>query len=233
MPAPVRLAIVGDRDPRYVTHVGTEAAFLHAARALGLDLRVDWVPTSRLESSAASSLRAYRGILIAPGSPYRSTEGALRAIRWAREEDVPILGTCGGFQHMVIEFARNVLGVADAEHAEEHPTAGPLYVTPLACSLVGMTERVILRDGTRAFRIYGRSESDEQFHCRFGLNPEHRSEIEEGGLRTSGVDRTGEVRVMELPRHRFFLGTLFVPQVSSLPDRPHPLILALVGAAAE
>ena len=224
---------MGDRDPGYATHIGTDTAFRHAAEALRTDLRADWIPTARLDSASARELAGYRGILVAPGSPYRSPQGALRAIRWAREQEVPVLGTCGGYQYMVIEFARNVLGDTAAEHAEERPDAEHPFVTPLACSLVGTTERVTLMAGTRAHRVYGRDASDEQFHCRFGLNPAYRNAIEDAGLRTSGVDRNGEVRVMELPRHRFFLGTLFVPQVSSTPGQPHPMILALADAAAQ
>lgn len=76
-------------------------------------------------------------MLISPGSPYVSTAGSIAGIQWARENDVPLLGTCGGFQHVVIEFARNVLGIRDAEHAETSPDASELVVVPLACSLVG------------------------------------------------------------------------------------------------
>lgn len=134
---------------------------------------------------------------------------------------------------MIVEFARNVLGVRDADHAEEHPDAAHLYVTALVCSLVGQREPVTIAPGSRAFRVYGQGETVERFYCNFGLNPAHRSEIEQGGLRTSGVDRNGEVRIMEHARNRFCFGTLFVPQMSSTPAKPHPLILGLVKAASE
>ena len=134
---------------------------------------------------------------------------------------------------MIVEFARNELGVADADHAEEHPDGRHLFVTPLACSLVGKTEPVTVLPESLAWRAYGKGESMERFYCNFGLNPSRRAEIEAGGLRTSGLDRNGEVRIMEDSRKRFFFGTLFVPQMSSTVEHPHPLILSLGKAAAE
>ncbi len=233
MPRSVRVGIVGDRNTKNPTHLGTDEAFRHAGKTLEIDIHVGWVPTTRLADFAERELARCDGVLVAPGSPYQSMEGALNAIRWAREKDIPILGTCGGFQHMIVEFARNVLGVAGADHAEQHPQAEHLYVTPLACSLVGKTEPVTILPGSHALRIYGKGESEERFYCNFGLNPAHRRAIEEGGFRASGIDRNGEVRVMEHARNRFCFGTLFVPQMSSTPERPHPLVLGLVEAASE
>ena len=233
MPHSARIGIVGDRDPQNPTHTGTEDAFRHVGEALGIGVDVEWVSTARLVDSAHRELAPLHGLLVAPGSPYRSMEGALNAIRWAREGDVPLLGTCGGFQHMIVEFARNVLGVTDADHAEVHPRADHLYVTPLSCSLVGQVEPVTILPGSRAFEVYGQGQANERFYCNFGLNHEHRREIEEGGFRTSGLDRNGEVRIMEIPRCRFFFGTLFVPQMSSTREHPHPMVLSLVRSAAE
>ena len=233
MPHPIAIGIIGDRNPENPTHVGMDRAFLHSAKHLGVDPRVAWVPTPDLVTAPERSLSAYSGILVSPGSPYRAPEGALNAIRWAREIEVPLLGTCGGFQHIILELARNVLGVSDAQHAEEHPEAAQLYVTPLACSLVGQSERVRLLGGSRAREVYGQEEVTEKFYCNFGLNPAHRAKIEGAGLRTSGLDKTGEVRVMELPGHRFFFGTLYVPQMSSTPERPHPLVSSLVRSAGQ
>ncbi len=86
--------------------------------------------------------------------------------------------------------------------------------------------------GSRAFQVYGQAEVQERFYCNFGLNPAHQSEIEKAGLHSSGLDKNGEVRILELANHRFCIGTLFVPQMSSTPERPHPLVLSLVNTAA-
>jgi len=232
MPRPVTIGVVGDRNPGNPTHLGTEESLRHVGNRLGVDIRVVWKPTANLVSAAERKLSDCQGLIVSPGSPYQKPQGALNAIRWARETDVPVLGTCGGFQHIIIECARNVLGVADAAHAEEQPDAAHLYVTPLSCSLVGQTEGVTLMPGSRAFRVYGQGEVRERFYCNFGLNPAHRSEIEAAGLHTSGVDKNGEVRIMELSNHRFCFGTLFVPQMSSTRELPHPLVLSLVSTAA-
>jgi CTP synthase (UTP-ammonia lyase) len=127
-------------------------------------------------------------VWIAPGSPYQSLDGALAAIRFARERNVPLLGTCGGFQHVVLEWARNVLGIEDAAHEEylpgtsEHPHPNPLpvgegarprlFISRLACSLVGQTMQVRLVPGTLAAAAYGSLEAEEQYYCNFGINPE-------------------------------------------------------------
>ncbi|MGH9090034.1 MAG: CTP synthase C-terminal region-related (seleno)protein [Acidimicrobiales bacterium] len=231
----LRIGVVGDYVATNETHQATGAALGHAAEALGHRVAVTWVPTPSLRSADAAphALAGFGGLVIAPGSPYRDMRGALAAIAFAREHDVPVLGTCGGFQHMVIEYARNVLGVDDAAHAEYDPYASRLFVTPLSCSLAGQRMEVALRPGTTVARAYGATRTTERYYCNFGLNPEHRGALEGGGLRVSGVDGDGEVRVVEIPGLRFFMGTLFVPQASSRPGHPHPLLRALVASASE
>jgi CTP synthase (UTP-ammonia lyase) len=233
MPRSTRIAIAGDRSETNPTHVGTEASLRHAAVELGIETEFEWIATAALSSASASELAGFDGALIAPGSPYRSMEGALRAIRIARESDLAMLGTCGGFQHMLIEFARSVLGVADADHAETNPGAAHPFVTPLACSLVGRNERILLSPGSDAAEIYGRGESLEPFYCNFGLNPARKAEVERAGFVTEAVDALGEARIMRIRANRFAFGTLFVPQMASTPGHPHPLVSAFVAAAAE
>jgi CTP synthase (UTP-ammonia lyase) len=232
MPQPVTIAIVGDRDPSNVTHRATEASLDHVGAGLPLDLDHRWVPTPALAADARSELAGDSGVWIAPGSPYASMEGALAAIRLAREEGVPLLGTCGGFQHVVIEFARNVLGIRDAQHAEYDPHASTLFVTPLSCSLVGRRMQVLLEPGSTAARCYGATSAHEAYHCNFGLNPEHQGRLHAGGLRVAAVDDDGEARILEIPGHPFYVATLFVPQTGSTAERPHPLVTAFARAAA-
>jgi len=194
-----------------------------------MDLR--WVPTDEIAARGPAAVEGFDGLWIAPGSPYRSLDGALEAIGVARRNDIPLLGTCGGFQHVVIEYAREVLGLADAGHAEYDPSAPRLFVTPLSCSLVGTTMTVELEPGSRAALAYGATHATERYYCNFGLNPAHEGELIAGGLAVTGRDADGEARVVELPHHQFFVGTLFVPQTSSTPAAPHPLIGAFIAAA--
>lgn len=131
---------------------------------------------------------------------------------------------------MLVEYARNVLGVEEADHAETSPDAERLVVTPLSCSLVGQQHRVRILPGTRAAALYGRDEAVERYYCNYGLNPEYRPALEAAGLRVSAVDDDGEVRIVELDGHPFFLGTLFLPQMTSSSAEPHPLLLGLAEA---
>jgi CTP synthase (UTP-ammonia lyase) len=157
--------------------------------------------------------------------------GALQGIRFAREQRWPFIGTCGGFQHVVLEYARNVLGFVDAAHAESDPDASTLFISMLECSLVGKTMHVYLDPSSRVFRMYRRAVVQEQYYCQFGLNPDYQATIHEGGLRVVGVDDDQEARIVELPDHPFFVGTLFVPSLTSTPEQPHPLIIAYLEAA--
>lgn len=229
----VSIGIVGDYQATNETHLATTASIGHSAEAAGLMIDVSWVPTAAVASDQEAALNGFQALLIAPGSPYESMDGALEAIRVARTRGVPLLGTCGGFQHVVLEFARNVLGVVDADHAEYDPSASNLFITPLSCSLAGQQMDVELRPGTLAATTYGSLAATERYYCNFGLNPERLPALVSGGLVVSGEDHNGEVRIMELPGHRFFVATLFVPQASSTADRPHPLVSAFVRAAAD
>src|SRR5258706_8819212 len=143
MNSTIRIGIIGDYREENTSHRATDAALQHAGAALGLTIEGEWLPTSELPGVAAKrSLSRFDGLLCAPGSPYASMDGALAAIRYARENNRVFLGTCVGFQHLVIEFARNVLNVTDAEHAETSPHAPMQFIDRLSCSLVGKTDRV-------------------------------------------------------------------------------------------
>ena len=231
MPKALFVGVIGDFNLSSEMHTATNFAFSHSARYLKVEVGVEWIPTPDLEKNADDQLEKFDALLCAPGSPYKSMRGALNGIRFARENDRPFLGTCGGFQYVVIEYARDVMGIHDAEHAEEHPEAPHLFVTPLACSLVGRVEEVKLVQGSRAFGVYGGSQTTERFFCKYGLNPVYRTAVEEAGLCFSGFDLNGEVRVLELPNARFFIATLFIPQARSSSIRPHPMITGLLQAA--
>ena len=228
----IRIGVIGEYDPDNETHVATDDALGHAAMNLGLGVEPTWVSTADI-GDPAEALAECAGLLIAPGSPYRDLEGALRAIEHGRRNDVPLLGTCGGLQHVVLEIARNVLGIEDAQHAEYDPQASTLFVTPLSCSLAGQTMEVEVRADSTAGAAYGATSATERYYCNFGLNPERIDDLVAAGLQVSGIDADGEVRIVELPDRRFFLATLFVPQARSTLVHPHPIVSAFVAAAAE
>lgn len=227
----IKIGIIGDYNADYPPHPATNEALTHAADALSLKIHVSWLPTESLTEDGQTALSAYDALWCAPGSPYRHLPGALRGIRFARERGVPFLGTCGGCQHAVLEYARNVLGFEDAAHAEYDPYASYLFITPLSCSLVGLAMNVKLDPVSNVARSYRWTEITEQYYCNFGLNRAYQEMLHESGLRVVGQDERGEARVLELPGHCFFIATLFVPQFSSSVDQPHPLITAYLQAA--
>lgn len=223
----VQVGVIGEFRADNDSHVATNDAISHSAKALATDADVRWIPTDEV---APSLLESCDAIFSSPGSPYRSIEGALEAIRYARDNDVPWMGTCAGFQHAVLEIARDLLGIGDAAHAEYGPR-GTVVVTPLECSLRGQTLEVSLLPGSRAQAIYGAAEAMEEYRCSFGLNGEFREPLESAGVAFSGVDPDREPRILELPAKKFFVGTLFVPQLQSTPERPHPLVTAFLEAS--
>lgn len=223
----LRIGVIGDYNSRNPTHVATNDGIEHAAEYLNQKCQTVWLATNEVHDYSA-----FDGLFCSPGSPYRSLEGALEGIRFAREHGVPFMGTCAGLQHLVLEYARNVIGIREAAHAESDPYASCLFIIPLSCSLVGKQMGVYLKPGTRAAETYGLDQATENYYCNFGLNPQYRQELEDAGLVVAGMDQDGEARILELPTHTFYLGTLFVPQARSVKGNPHPLVLAFVKAAA-
>jgi len=124
-----------------------------------------------------------------------------------------------------------VLGLRDAAHAESGQEGAAFVIDKLACSLVGQAHPVQIVPGTRAHQAYGVERAIEQFRCSYGLNPLYREAFEGSPLQVAGIDAEDEVRIVELPAHRFFVATLFLPQLTSSIEMPHPLILAYVEAA--
>lgn len=228
----LRIGLVGDYSPQVRAHAAIPRA-LRSAVPEELTVEAEWLATDTLDGADTDArLGAFDALWCVPASPYASMEGALHAIRFARERGVPFLGTCGGFQHALIEYARNVLGMERADHAESNPEATTLIVTPLSCSLGGAKGKIALAAGSRVREIYGAGEAAEEYHCNFGFNPQYRPLLGEGGLRVTGVDEEGDVRVVELDGHPFFIATLFQPELSALSGGRHPLVAAYVRAAA-
>jgi len=228
----VRFGLIGDYSSQVRAHIAIPQA-LALASSPAMKIEVEWLATETLAGEIASRLAAFDALWCVPASPYASMEGALRAIRFAREHSIPFLGTCGGFQHTLIEYARNVSGMPQADHAESNPSAAMTLVTPLSCSLVGAKGNIRLQEGSRARAIYGASGTTEDYHCNFGFNPQYRELFADGALHITGVDEEGDVRVIELDGHPFFIATLFQPELSALSGGVHPLVKAFVQAAAE
>ncbi|MGU3304656.1 CTP synthase [Pseudomonas sp. M5A4_2d] len=224
----LHLALIGDYNPDVIAHQAIPVALQQAADTLGLSVHVQWLDTDSI--TPARELHGFDGFWCVPASPYRDTDGALRAIRFAREQRRPFLGTCGGFQHAVLEYARHVLGWADAEHGELAPEAKRAVITPLSCTLVEATDTVRLAPYTRIAEAYGTLDIHEGYRCRYGVNPDFASALLEGDLIPSGHDSAGDLRAVELLDHPFFVATLFQPERAALKGVTPPLALALLKA---
>jgi len=222
-----RIALVGDRSPHVRSHARVPLLLDGLREREQLDLDVYWVPTDEVDS-----LEAFDGIWLLPGSPYQSEAGALEAVRTAREQGLPFLGTCAGFQHAMLEFARNVCGAGSVAHAESNPEADDLLIVPLACALDGHEAAVRLRPGSLAARLLGAERSMERYHCSYGLDSTRLGMLEDQGMVFSAHDDEGAPRIAELPDHPFFLAALFQPELAGDGTRPHPFIQAFAHAAA-
>jgi CTP synthase (UTP-ammonia lyase) len=241
---PVRIAILGDFDPASPTLPKINSSLQHAAAKLNLKIEPQWIPTPSLADPGAQKiLEAFDGIWAAPGSPYKSFQGMLNGIEFARRRDWPFLGTCGGFQYAFIECARNVLGIKDADSAENNSESKNIIIYPVACAIPGRVAgapklsgpgpEIRLRPGSYLQTFYMKDTVVEEFFCNFEVNPEFEWAAMEAGFPVSARGPQGEIRAIESPTHRFYVATLFQPQLSSRPDKPHPLVLAFAQAAAD
>jgi len=239
----VRIGILGDFHPEYRSHNATNDALQHAAAKLGMRVESEWVPTPALvQANANEVLAGFDGLFASAGSPYESMEGMLRGIRFAREQDWPFLGTCGGLQYTLIEVARNVAGLADADTAENNSGSKHIVIYPVACAipnrpagapkLSGFVPEIRLRPGSRLQAIYRQDVVEEEFFCNYEVNPEYEYCLMEANLPIVARGANGEVRAIEAPSHRFFIATLFQPQLASTLDKPHPLLSGFLQSAA-
>lgn len=226
----LRIALVGDYNHDVVAHQAIPLAIDDAAAVLEITADYDWLATSEIKSR--DDLVGYDAIWVVPASPYKNPEGAFIAIQYARENAIPFLGTCGGFQHAIIEYARNVMGVGDAAH-QETDSAGRMVIVPLSCSLVEQEAEVELRPNTLIARAYGQEKIREGYHCNYGISPDFAAELEKSDMRVTAWDEDGEIRAVELTNHPFFVATLFQHERNALAGRPVPLVQAMLKAAKD
>ncbi len=232
MNAIITIGLVGDRSDRVRAHSAIPRALDSAARLAEVDVTHEWLPTARLAAGAGDELDHFDGIWCVPGSPYASMQGALTAIRYARERSIPFVGTCGGFQHAVIEIARDVAGIASADHEESSPGAKEPIIQRLTRALCEDAREVRLRPQSRLASIYEQETVHEGYHCAFGVNPMYRGDLERAGVSFTAFDQDGDPRAIELAGHPFFLATLFQFELAALCGATPPIVVAFLRAAA-
>ena len=243
----VRIAIVGKYTELTDSYTSIREALVHGGIAHDVGIDLEWITSARFEDGDASELLSpYHGLLIPGGFGERGVEGMIEAVRWAREDGMPFFGICLGLQTAIIEFARNVCGLAETNSSEfeaqcENPVIALMSEQRdvLEAEAMGGTMRLgaypcRLRSGSRAAKIYGGDEVSERHRHRYEVNNKYRDQLEEYGLRCTGLSPDGAlVELIELPDHPWFLGCQFHPELRSRPARPHPLFASFVGAALE
>jgi CTP synthase (UTP-ammonia lyase) len=220
-----RIAVLGDRDTRHVTHRELDAALTQLPA--GIEAR--WLGTER----GAEVLEGrFDGVWVAPGGPFRDDAAVLAAIGHARRTGLPFLGTCSGFQYAALELATMFAG-QDARHAEVDPDAEGALIVPLACTLYGERRTVTPVPGTRLAELLGAAPFDGFYYCGFGLDPGAAPALAAAGVRLSGHAPDAGVVALELPEHPFFVATAFQPQFGALAGEPLSSLIFAFAAAAQ
>lgn len=223
-----RIGIIGDFH-HSIPQSTIADSIEHSNKLLGVDTAFEWIETEKLDSDKYETiLQEFDGIWSAPGSPFKSLDGAINGIKYAREKKIPHLGTCAGYQHTIIEYARNVSGYKNAQHAEYSSDTKNQFIGKLSCSLRGTKDKVTLLKDSRVSSIYDSNEIEGNYFCSYGLNDSYKSVFEQSDFIISGIDKNNSIRILELNNHPFFIATVFVPQVDSSFDKPNKLITEFV-----
>ncbi len=240
----VKIAMVGKYTKLKDSYISIKEAIYHAAAHLGLKPVLLWIEATDLENNDYSSLNKLKeaqGIIVLPGFGARGVEGKIMAIKYARENNIPFLGICYGMQLAVVEFSRNVLGLKEAHTTEVNPnTPDPVIalldeqknVTQLGGTMRLGAQKIIIKEGTLAYKIYNTTETFERHRHRYEVNPKYIDMLEKAGMIISGYSETGLAEFIEIPSHKFFFGTQAHPEFKSRPLKPSPVFVSFLRAAA-
>ena len=237
----VNIGLVGKYVELQDAYKSINESLFQAATYNNHKLSLRYIHSEKLnESNVEEMLKDMDGIIIAPGFGQRGIEGKFVALKWCREHDMPTFGICLGMQCMVIEFARNVLGLKDANSTEMNPQT-PYNVIDLmeeqkSISNMGGTMRLgaydcVLREGSKTAQAYGTTHISERHRHRFEFNEEYRAQFEAAGMQCVGENpNTHLVEVVELPDKKWYIGTQYHPEYSSTVLSPNPLFLSFIKA---
>ena len=238
----VKIAIVGKYVKLEDSYISVVESLQHAGFENKVKVEVEMVDSETIvPENVKEKLSKYDGIVVPGGFGDRGIEGMIETIKYAREEKVPFLGICLGMQMTVIEYARNVLGIKDANSAEfSSNTKNPvihIMETQKEIKKKGGTMRLgsypcVIKEGSLANEVYGTNKIDERHRHRFEYNNDYKERLENAGLTCSGVSPDGSlVEIVELKEHPYFIAGQFHPELKSRPNRPAPLFVGLIKAA--
>ncbi len=239
----LRVGLVGKYTDLSDAYISVIEALKSACYFHNVKLEVEWVSAERIEDGDLSQLKQVTGIVVPGGFGDRGTEGKIRAAQFAREKKIPYLGLCLGMQIATIEFARNVLGIKNANSTEFSPnTKYPvIYIMPEQEKIrkKGGTMRLgaypcRLHKGTLSYKAYGKEEISERHRHRYEYNNRYRERLEKAGLIVAGDYLNGKiVEIVENKNHPWFVGVQFHPEFKSRPTKPHPLFRDFIGACVK
>ncbi len=252
VPITIRLAIAGKYVRLHDSYASILEAITHTQAHVEAKVEIEWIDTTDIERgkiSAEEMLKDIDAVIVPGGFGSRGIEGKIEVIRYCREHDIPFLGICYGMQLAVIEYARNVCGIPEANTSEveddsdhqRHVENAVVCILPdqIKVTQKGATMRlgghdVYLLEGSKAHKLYGKTVIRERFRHRYEVNPEFVPQLEENGLVFSGFTKERDImQVMEIPSHPFFMGTQFHPELTSKLERPAPLFLHLIKSAID
>lgn len=238
----VTIGVVGKYVHLKDSYISHKESFIHASAELKVKVNIRWIDSESIENGN-NDLEGIHGILIPGGFGVRGTEGKIMAAKYARENGIPFLGICLGFQMAVVEFARNVLGYSDANSTEFVPdTSHPVIdllpeqrgVNEMGGTMRLGSQKVIISENSMAYRLYGEKIIYERHRHRYEVNELYIEELEAHGMRFTGKDETGrKMEILELEGHPFYMASQFHPEFKSRPLRPSRLHLGLVRAALD
>lgn len=240
----VKIAIVGKYVKLEDSYISVIESLYHAGFANHVKVKVELVNSEKItKENAKEVLQKYDGIVVPGGFGSRGIEGKIQTIKYARENNVPFLGICLGMQMAVVEYARDVLGLKDANSSElDENTQNPvihIMEDQKNVNKKGGTMRLgaypcILQEGSLAKKLYGKNEISERHRHRYEYNNAYRERLEKAGLKVSGTSPDGNlVEIVELENHPYFIAGQFHPELKSRPNRPAPLFVGLIKACLE
>lgn len=241
----VRIAIVGKYVSLVDSYVSINHALIHAAAAQGVKIRTKWIDAEELEQKPEllSMLKDFHGILVPGGFGKRGIEGKIMAANYANMQKIPYLGLCLGFQLAVIAFARHVLNLREANSTEfdpftPHPVIDLLpeqrYVKEMGATMRLGGHEIVIKEGTNAFKIYGKKIIKERHRHRYELNQAYLKDFENAGMIFSAFSDEGKrAEILEIPNHPFYFATQYHPEFISRPDAPEPIFVKFIEATMQ
>jgi CTP synthase len=240
----INIGLVGKYVELQDSYKSILEAFIHAGAANETKVNVISIHSEHIDAKTADKLfENLDGILVAPGFGARGIEGKIATVRFARENNIPFLGICLGMQMAVIEFARNVLGLLDANSTEMNPdTKNPVInlmeeqktVTEKGGTMRLGAWKCDIKPDTLAHKIYQNTTISERHRHRYEFNSDYRTQLENAGLQATGINpETGLVEIIEIENHPYFIGVQYHPEYKSTVANPHPIFVSFVAAAVK